>query len=111
MYTHFITNIGDARFGLALGPSVQYVLDATAQRSHQSGGTTTVLADGEISDSNPFRFSVKGGMQAEFGIFDNEWIIVPGIYYDYGLTKTATQDGWQVHSLMLQVDLRTVNIF
>jgi hypothetical protein len=49
---------------------------------------------------------LKGGLQAEVGIFGDEWYMTPGVYYDYGLNDVTRAENWQLNTLMFTVDFR-----
>lgn len=98
----------DLRIALGAGPAFQYVLAGNVRQGYETDSSAGICYDGEIPDLNPLRFSLKAGVQGEIPLFDNEWIITPGIYYDYGLTNVEASESWQVNSVMFQIDVRTV---
>ena len=72
-----------------------------------NNGRTLIFAENEtIGGLNSIRFSIKAGLQAEFGLFNNAWIMTPGAYYDFGLTDVTQNENWRVSSIMFMVDLR-----
>jgi hypothetical protein len=71
-----------------------------------NNGRTIIFFDGDIPGRNSIRFSLKAGLQAEVGLFNNAWIMCPGIYYDYGLTKVTNTENWNLNSILFQVDFR-----
>ncbi len=94
----------DLRIGVAAGPSFQYAL----RKEIESDVEDVSLFCSEEVQSN-VRFSAKMGVQGEFPLFDNRWLLVTGLWYDYGFPFPRTYRGdidWRVNSLMLQVDFR-----
>jgi hypothetical protein len=59
-----------------------------------------------IGNLNRTRFSLKGGVQAEVGLFNDAIIMYPGIFCDYGLTRVSTGENWNLTSLLFQLDFR-----
>ena len=72
----------------------------------ENNGRTLVLFDNDIPGRSSTRFSLKGGLQAEIGLFGNAWIATPGIYYDYGLTQVTENENWNLNSILFQLDFR-----
>jgi hypothetical protein len=73
----------------------------------ENNGRRLIFADNkDIPDRSGFRFSLKGGLQAEIGLFNNQIIMYPGIFYDYGLTHVTSAENWNLNSFLFQVDFR-----
>lgn len=72
----------------------------------ENNGRRLILFDGDIPGRNSTRLSMKGGVQLEVGLFGNEWIMYPGIYFDYGLTRVTNNENWNLNTAMFQVDFR-----
>jgi hypothetical protein len=121
LYKHDVAMLGGVRLALAAGPAVSLVTGGhnyqvedlitpeNARLSHpdaEPGGRRLVLYDGDIPARNQLRFSLKAGMQAEFGMYGNQWIVTPGLYYDYGLSDVTHSENWQLNSLMFMIDIR-----
>jgi hypothetical protein len=124
MYKQELMTLGDLRVGVLAGPSVQYVLGGTNRQvqnldepdnarfrnqenlPEENNGRTLVFQDGDITQRASIRFSVKGGIQGEIGLFGNQWILTPGVYYDYGITDVTTTENWGLSSIIFQTDLR-----
>ncbi|HVZ38267.1 MAG TPA: outer membrane beta-barrel protein [Candidatus Kapabacteria bacterium] len=62
--------------------------------------------DQKISGLAPFRFSLKGGLAVELGLFHNDWILYPGVYFDYGLNQVTRNENWNLNTLIFQLELR-----
>lgn len=118
----FIRN--DFRLGVAAGPAFGYIISGRNRQVQdliepqnarfanipdlptERSGRRLIFFDGEIPQLNSTRFSVKGGVQTELGIFGNRWIMSSGVYYDYGLTEVARTENWGVNSIVFQIDFR-----
>lgn len=73
----------------------------------ENNGRRLIFAkDAKIDGLNAFRVSVKGGANAEIGLFRDDWILYPGIYYDFGLTHVTRNENWNLNSLIVQIELR-----
>lgn len=110
---------------LAAGPAAGWVLDAKIRQVQdleeplnarflnpdtlptENFGRRLIYRDNEdVPQHKKFRFSLKAGIYAEVGLFRDNWIITPGIYYDYGLSHVTGNENWNLNTLMFQVDLR-----
>lgn len=76
------------------------------QLPEENNGRRLILFDGQIPGRNSTRFSMKGGVQLEVGLFGNDWIMYPGIYFDYGLSRVTNNENWNLNTAMFQVDFR-----
>ena len=124
MYKYEILLLGDLRVGVAAGPAFQYVMGGTNRqvqdletpenarfinpdgRPVENSGRRLIFFDGDIPDRSSTRISAKGGLQGDIGLFDNQWALIPGVYYDYGFTDVTPSENWQLSSIFFQVDLR-----
>ena len=124
MYKQEVLLLGDLRVGVLAGPAFQYILGGTNRqvqdldepqnarfinpddRPTENNGRRLIFFDGDIPDRASTRVSVKAGLQGEIGIFNNQWAMIPGIYYDYGLTDVTPGENWQLSTVVFQVDLR-----
>lgn len=115
-------NMGNSRFALAAGPSIGLVMKATVDQTfslvqpnnvqfiekpgnnYTNNRRTIVLQSGDIPSKSGIRFGVKVG--AMYEINASKMLIVPAIWYDFGITKTTSAENWRVNSLMMGVDLR-----
>jgi len=126
MYKQEFASIGKSlRLSVAAGPSVGYILDGKITQVQDleqplnarfineaglptdNGGRRLIYADNEdIPGRKSLRFSLKGGLQAEVGLFNNALIMYPGVFYDFGLTNVTDNENWGLNSLLFQVDFR-----
>ncbi len=73
------------------------------QYEYRDNGRTIVVKDGDIADATSFRLGIKAGVQYE--ILMGRMYIVPGVFYNYGITKLTNED-WFVHAIQAGVDVR-----
>lgn len=126
MYSRQVLQLGRSfRLSASAGPAVGYVLGGTitqvqdleqplnAQFVNPNGLPTEnnsrrliYSKDRTIDGLQQFRFSVKGGVNAEVGLFNDEWILYPGVYYDFGLTNVTRNENWNLNTIIFQIDLR-----
>ena len=71
----------------------------------ENNGKERILYDGTIPESSSYRFSVKGALFAEIGDRESDVILMPGLYYEYGLTPVEPSSNWRIHSMGVQVAL------
>ncbi len=126
LYKQEFAQFGDAvRLSVAAGPSASVVLSGT-RTQHQdliqpenarfiptengvyemSGRRQVFMKDQEITELSGTRFSLKAGVQAELGLFNNAIIMYPGVFFDYGLTHVTSAEDWNLNSIIFQVDFR-----
>jgi hypothetical protein len=124
LYKQEIAQLGGLRIGLAAGPAAQFVMAGTNRQVQdlilpenarftnpqgyptENNGRRLVFFNDDIPNRNGLRFSLKGGIQAEVGLFGNAWIMTPGLYYDFGLSDVTNTENWQLSTLMFMVDFR-----
>ncbi len=124
MYKQEFAELGPIRLGVATGPTISYVLGGNNYQVQDlidppnarfvnptglptaNNGRRLIRYDDAIPERASIRASIKAGLQGEFGLFDNAWLMSPGIYYDYGLTDVTTAEDWQLQSVMFQIDFR-----
>jgi hypothetical protein len=126
LYKQEFAQIGKGlRIGAAIGPTASYIMGGkinqtqdlvepeNARFSNPEGkpvtnnGRTIIFAeDADIPGVSSTRFSIKAGLQVEFGLFKNAWIMTPGAYYDFGLTDVTGNENWSLSSILFMVDFR-----
>jgi hypothetical protein len=65
---------------------------------------TIIVKEGEIPESSGFRFGIKAGMQMELAA--GSWVVVPGIFYNFGVTNLSSAENWRVNALQMGIDFR-----
>lgn len=126
MYKQEIAKIGTGfRLAATAGPTAAYILSgritqvqdletpANARflnplnlQTRNAGRTLVFAEDSTISGLASTRFSIKGGIQAEIPLFGNQWLLYPGVFFDYGLTDVTRNENWSLNTILFQVDLR-----
>ncbi len=66
---------------------------------------TIIIKEGDIPESNSFRFGIKAGVQFEI-VTSGRMYIVPSMYYNFGITNLSSRENWRVNALQMGVDLR-----
>jgi hypothetical protein len=126
MYSHEVLTLGRrVRISLAAGPAAAWVLDAKIRQVQdlveplnaiflnpdslptENSGRRLVYKDNDpIPNYKKMRFSLEGGLYAEIGLFNDEWIMTPGVYYDYGLSHVTGNENWNLNTIIFQIDFR-----
>jgi hypothetical protein len=124
LYKYELVTMGSFRVAVAGGPAFQYVMAGRNRQVQdleepqnarflnpdgfvtENNGRTLVFFDDDIPQRNATRFSAKAGVQGEIGLFDDQWILTPGIFYDYGLTEVTSTEDWKLNTIFFQVDIR-----
>lgn len=71
---------------------------------YENNNRTIIVKDGDIPESSGFRFGVKAGIQYE--ILLGPMYIVPGAYYNFGVTNLSSQEDWRVNAIQMGIDIR-----
>lgn len=88
-----------------LTPANARFLEADANPGqYRDDGRTFVAAEGEIENSNAFRFGIKFGLQYEINL--QGFFVVPSFNYNFGITNLSADDDWRVSALQFGVDVR-----
>lgn len=66
---------------------------------------TIIVKDGDIEQRSGFRLGIKAGVQYELAV--GRWRVLPGIFYNFGITKVTSRENWRVNALQMGVDFRT----
>lgn len=119
--------LGETKIGIALGPSVGINLTTSAEQTfnllepqnaifvedpefkakgyeYTNDFRTIVIQNGDVPDKSGIRFGMKAGLLYEVNV--KKVLVVPHIFYDFGLTKVTSTDDWRVSSLQAGVDIR-----
>jgi hypothetical protein len=116
--------VGEARLGAAAGPSLGLVATGHQKQSldlilplearfvnennlpSELGGRRLILYDGTIQSRKSFRASIMAGLQAEIPVFDQQWMVIPSVFYDYAITDVTGTENWRLNSVVAMVDFR-----
>lgn len=116
--------IGNTRLGVTAGPSIGYALTGTINQQfnlvepnnvqfirdpaspyqYANFDRSIIVRDGDIPDFNALRFGIKAGLQYEINV--KKMIVVPAVWYDFGLTKLTSTENWRVNAFQAGVDVR-----
>ncbi len=116
--------IGTTKVGVAVGPSIGYVLDAKLQQkfkliepleaqfiqdtetdfTYEDNFRTIVIEDGDVPNASTIRFGVKVGALYELSL--KKFLVVPHVFYDFGITKVTSDENWRVNAFQAGVDVR-----
>jgi hypothetical protein len=99
-----LTKNQDQRYKLVQPLEAQFRKDETSGYKYVDNDRTIIVKEGEIPESSGFRFGIKAGMQ--FEILAGKWTLVPGIFYNFGVTNLSTAENWRVNALQMGLDLR-----
>jgi hypothetical protein len=105
-----ILRVDPLSVSVAIGPSVSSVLSGRSKLSQEVIGASgeiirsTSIEESEIDELASTRISVKGGASVDARLGE-DFLVRLGAYYDRGLTDVTSAENWQVHSLLVQLDL------
>lgn len=117
-------NLFNSNFGIVVGPTVGFVLGADRVQSmnlveplnavfdpkfcpnceYTNNGRTVITARDDIPGHSMIRVAVKAGVQYEIAI--GRLLLVPCIYYNFGITEVSSADNLRINALQTGVDLR-----
>jgi hypothetical protein len=117
-------NLFNSNFGVTVGPAVGYVL--TAQRvqamnlvqplnaqfdptfcpecEYVNDGRTVITARDDIPGHSAIRVAIKAGAQYEIPV--GRLLLVPAIYYNFGVTEVSAADNLRINAFQAGIDLR-----
>ncbi len=72
---------------------------------YEDNDRTIVVFDDQIKESASLRAAIKVGVQYEI-MTGKKVDIIPGVFYQYALTKVTSVDDWSVHAVQVGVDIR-----
>ncbi len=122
-------NLFNSNFGVVVGPNVGIVVNAQRQQrmelvepanavfdrtlldSLNITGVTyinndrgIITGEDDIPDKSPIRIAVKAGAQYELPL--GRLLLVPCVYYNFGITEVSPSANLRINSLQAGVDLR-----
>lgn len=101
-----LTNARTQTVAITDPDNVQFIETALKPGQRYSEDRRTLIAfDGDIEDANSIRFGVKAGIQLELNIPGLPVQIIPGVFYNLGLTDVNNED-WKVSAFQPSVDIR-----
>ena len=74
-------------------------------QSYSADRRSIIVYDGDIDGAKSMRMAMKFGVQLELKVPNIPIDIIPGAFYNFGLTNVDEQD-WKVNVLQIGVDIR-----
>lgn len=103
---YIITKTRSQKVSLTDPANVQFKQqELTPGQSYSADRRTIIAFDGDIEEAKSMRFGIKTGMQIEIKIPGIPFDILPGAFYNFGLTDVNNQD-WKVNAIQVGVDFR-----
>ncbi len=121
----------DIPIGIAAGPTANFVVTGTVKQTYEiveplnaqfdttkgksrgyryeQNGQVLVIQDGDIPERVSFRFGLKAGLFFELSLRKFLFapaLVVPGIWFDAGLTKVTSAENWRVNAFQAGIDVR-----
>jgi hypothetical protein len=118
-------NLFNSNFGIVVGPSVGMPIKATIEQRMElieplnavfdptlapnavytnNGRTIITKENGDIEDKAALRVAIKAGVQYEIPI--GRLLLVPCMYYNFGVTEVSPANNLRVNALQIGADLR-----
>ncbi|NQW29247.1 MAG: hypothetical protein HQ472_01880 [Ignavibacteria bacterium] len=119
-------NLFNSSFGIVVGPTVGFVMNVSRQQRMElieplnavfdpslfppgtveyiNNGRGIITANDNIPGHSTIRIAVKAGAQYELPV--GRLLLVPCIYYNFGITEVSANDNLRVNALQMGVDLR-----
>lgn len=119
-------NLFNSSFGVVIGPTVGFVMNVTRQQRMElieplnatfdpslfppgtveyiNNGRGIITGNDNIPGHSTLRVAVKAGAQYELPI--GRLLLVPCVYYNFGITEVSANDNLRVNALQMGVDLR-----
>jgi hypothetical protein len=122
-------NLFDSNFGVVVGPTVGIVVGSEREQrmelveplnavfsdealadlgipdpEYVNGGRGIITGRDDIPGKSPVRIAVKAGAQYEIPI--GRLLLVPCLYYNFGITEVSPEDNLRINALQTGIDLR-----
>lgn len=89
--------------------NVQFQRDPEADKKgyrYEDNDRTIIVKDGDIPDASGFRFAIKSGVQYEIELEGLKLAVIPGVFYNFGITKLTSKEDWKVDALQFGIEFR-----
>jgi hypothetical protein len=90
-------DVGGRRYYVQFEPDPNY--------RYQNNGRMIIIRDGDIEERTGLRAGIKAGLQYELTL--GRWRVMPGMFYNFAITKVTSRENWRANALQLGVDFRT----
>ena len=119
-------NLFDSDFGIVVGPDIGFVVNASREQRMElieplnavfdpslfpegeveyiNGGRGIITGRDDIPDKSAIRVAIKAGAQYEMPI--GRVLLVPHIFYNFGITEVSPSANLRINALQMGVDLR-----
>ncbi len=119
-------NLFNSSFGIVVGPTIGLVVNASREQRMElveplnatfdsslfnpgeveyiNNGRGIITGRDDIPDKAPIRLAVKAGAQYELPI--GRLLLVPCVYYNFGITEVSPSANLRINALQVGVDLR-----
>lgn len=119
-------NLFNSYFGVVVGPTVGLVVNSSREQRMElieplnaqfdpsldqfgnveyiNNNRAIITGRDNIPDKSPIRVGVKAGVQYEMPV--GRLLLVPSLYYNFGITEVSATDNLRINALQAGVDLR-----
>jgi hypothetical protein len=94
----------DQRYKLVQPLEAQFRRNPDVSYKYVDNDRTIIIKEGDIPNSSGFRLGIKAGLQYE--LLAGKWVVVPGFFYNFGVTNLSSAENWRVNALQMGVDFR-----
>jgi len=104
-----LTKTHEQRMDLVKPLNAQFKrIDEYEQRGYryENNDRSIVVSDGDIPESSAFRLGLKAGVQYEILLARGGMYVVPGVFYNLGITNLSSDFDWRVNAFQIGIDLR-----
>lgn len=117
-------NLFNSSFGITVGPAVGYVLSSSRVQAmnivdplnaqfdptfcpeceYVNDGRTVITGRDNIPNHSQIRVAIKAGAQYEIPV--GRLLLVPAVYYNFGVTEVSAADNLRINAFQAGIDLR-----
>lgn len=99
-----LTGTINQKFNLLEPLNVQFIRTENSPYRYENFDRTIVVRDGDIPEFQRLRLGLKAGLQYEISL--RKMIVIPVVFYDFGITKLTSAENWRVNAFQAGVDIR-----
>ncbi len=93
------------RLRIADPQNVSFMVPPNPKYQYENGNRAIIVNNGSLPDAENIRLALKLGVQYEI-ITGTGFDIIPGLFYNIGITKVTKSDDWRVNAVQIGVDIR-----
>lgn len=90
--------------------NVSFLVPPNPKYQYENGNRAIIINNGDLPEAANLRFAIKLGVQYEI-ITGTGFDIIPGLFYNIGITKVTKTDDWRINALQIGVDIRYSILF